>query len=345
MNSNFGKYFSFLLLFVLFSASFVDLMDSFSANGNELMFGIEPEDVVVYEFSGNWPDISTYENITFVFTEVSSSIVSATAHLFLDNGSLWENVISWDPNSSIFYYQWWMGFQIFIPLDLTVGDKTGSVVEYSEQYTSFNLHINGTVWREWFDCTRNIMYVQRRWSFQDWIHTVIAEYDRTSGIAYGLYESIQTEDELFTIELTMIATTCDLSALPLSISDVRHSPQKPTPDEQVSVTVEIDHPCYGVKAIHLLYSTDDGSSWTSKYIERSIIYTTTIPEHPEGTKVKFKIQAEDNAGNVVETDVMSYVVQAEQPPGIPGFPFEAILIGVTMATALLLFSRKKQLIT
>jgi hypothetical protein len=92
------------------------------------------------------------------------------------------------------------------------------------------------------------------------------------------------------------------------------------------VTVEVAHPCYGVKAIHLLYSTDDGSSWTSKYIERAITYTTSIPEQTEGTEVKFKIQAEDNAGNVVETDVMSYIVQVEQPQGIPGFPLEGIIL-------------------
>jgi hypothetical protein len=221
LKSIFGKYFSFLLLLALFSASLVDVMGSFSSDGNELMFDIEPEDVVVYEFTGNWPDATSYENITFVFTEVSSSTVSATAYLYFSNGELWENALSWDPSLPLFYYQWWTGFQIFIPLDLTIGDKTGSVVEYSEQYTSFDLYINGTSWREWFDCTRNIVYVQRRWSFQSWVHTVIAEYDRASGIAYGLYESIETEDELYTIELTMIATTCDISALPLSISDVR----------------------------------------------------------------------------------------------------------------------------
>jgi len=324
------------------STCILDVVDLFSANNDELTFGVATGDIVTYEFSGNWPGTTSYVNITFVFTEVSSSTVSATAHLSLKNGTIFDRTVDWNPNSPIFYYEWWRGFQIFIPLGFTVGNKIGSVVEYSEQFTSFDLFINGTAKSEWFDCTRAIIYMQRRWAFQDWVRTVFAEYDGLYGIAYGLYESIELENELYTLSLTMISTTCSLSGFPLSISDIRYSPQKPTPDEEVSVTVEIEHPCYGVKSIHLLYSTDDGVSWTSKSIDRSIIYTTKIPQQEEGSVVQFKVQAEDYAGNVVETGVISYVVQAAEPtPLIPGFPLESIIIGIVATIFIMLLLRKQ----
>ncbi len=327
---------------MLFSTSFVDVMVSFSVNGNESTFGMEVNDVLIYRFSGNWPETTSYDNITFIVTDVSTSTVSANAHLHLKNGDSLEKVIQWSTNSS-FLYQWWTYFQIFIPLGLNVGDKTGSVVEYSEQYVSFDLLINGTGYSEWFDCTRKVMYVQRRWSFQDWVHTIIGEYDESSGIAYGLFESLQLSDTLYTMYLTLIDTTINLSTLPISISDVRYSPQKPTPDDQVSVTVDVEHPCYGVKAIRLFYSTDSGVSWTSKSIERSIIYTTKIPEQPEGTTVLFKIQVEDNAENFDETGVISYVVQlAEQTSGIPGFPVEGIVMGIIITTVIAYLLRKRR---
>jgi len=133
-------------------------------------------------------------------------------------------------------------------------------------------------------------------------------------------------------------------ARPPSIASIVLSPQGPTPDSQVSVSATITDLSYGVKMISLHYSTDGGSTWTILPMSLSTgsTYTAIIPKQTDGTTVQYKIKVEDNAGNIVESNIASYTVHAPTP-AIPGFPIEASIIGIVMAVATLTLLKRKKL--
>jgi len=59
-------------------------------------------------------------------------------------------------------------------------------------------------------------------------------------------------------------------------------------------------------------------------------YTATIPKQADGTTVRYKIKAEDNAGNIAESSITSYAVHAPAQ-AIPGFPLEASIVCIVIA--------------
>lgn len=329
------------LLFLLILSSFRLFEHTVKA---EHAVGIEPGDITCYDFSGNWPypNITNFDCIEFTITDVSSTWVSGNWSLIYQNGTEYKDTRGWTLVDPKFGYQWWFYFQFFIPIELGVNDKTGSVYEYVQQFLYFDLIINQTIQEEWHGCLRDIFLVNRTWAVADWTHTVTAKYDMLSGIAYSLYESITRGGYTYYIHLTLMNTTCELSdASPPSLTGISYSPQTPTPDDAVSVSVKATDPCSGVSSVILIYSTNGGESWTETTMTSgNDAYTATIPKQEDGTTVQFKISAEDNAGNSIESEVLSYTVRAPAPP-IPGFPLEATLMGIAVATvALTLFKRK-----
>jgi len=129
---------------------------------------------------------------------------------------------------------------------------------------------------------------------------------------------------------------------PPSISDVVYSPQQPQPSDAVTVTANVTDAESGVKIVTLLYALG-GGAWTSLPMSPSAgsTYTAMIPKQPDGTAVQFRVKAEDEAGNTVESAVASYAVHAP-PAAIPGFPLESIIIGIITATVALLSLKKRR---
>jgi len=129
---------------------------------------------------------------------------------------------------------------------------------------------------------------------------------------------------------------------PPSIADLSYSPHDPTPEDEVNVSVIVTDLYSGVKAVNLLYSTDEGKSWNSLAMNPNVSnYTAVIPKQPDGTAVQFKVSAKDNADNYAESNVTSYTVHAP-PSAIPGFPVEAVVIGMVIAVFALIQFRKRR---
>jgi len=129
---------------------------------------------------------------------------------------------------------------------------------------------------------------------------------------------------------------------PPSIADVSYSPHDPTPDDEVNVSVTVTDLYSGVKAVNLSYSKDEGKTWNSLVMNPNVSnYTAVIPKQQDGTAVQFKVSAKDNADNYAESNVISYTVHAP-PSAIPGFPVEAVFIGVVIAVVALIQFRKRR---
>ena len=303
-------------------------------------FAANPGDSVSYSCSINYGPGNLFKNVTFTFTDIYPPGYSARIKLFFKNETYIED--TWHLMQTDYGYTWWQYFPILIPFDLKVGDKIGSVYEYVQGFHYFDLFINETVQEEWLGCLRQVIVVSRTWSIADWTHTVIAKYDEACGIAYSLYESWQTQSYTYIASFTMIGTTCKLSdASPPSITDLTYSPKTPTPDSAVEVTASVTDVGSGVKSVILKYSIDGGGTWTDVTMTSGSTYTGTIPKQADGTTVQYKIKAEDNAGNIIESSITSYTVHAPTPE-IPGFPIEAVLAGIVMATVALTLLKKKQ---
>jgi len=135
---------------------------------------------------------------------------------------------------------------------------------------------------------------------------------------------------------------CDPDIDPPSISDIGYTPASPTPNDPVSVVATITDAESGVKSAMLKYSTDNGDTWTDLSMTSGSTYTGTIPKKTDGTTVQFKISAEDKAGNTIESAVTSYTVHAPAP-AIPGFPMEAVIIGIAIAAGTLTMLKRKHL--
>lgn len=129
---------------------------------------------------------------------------------------------------------------------------------------------------------------------------------------------------------------------PPTVSNVDFSPGQPGPDDAVTVTADVTDDV-NVKDVILRYSIDGGGSWSDVPMTSGSAYTGTIPKQGDGITVQFKVVASDLAGFVTESAVSSYTVQAPGGlPAIPGFPLEAILIGIVIAAAALALFKKKQ---
>ena len=132
---------------------------------------------------------------------------------------------------------------------------------------------------------------------------------------------------------------------PPTIEDVVYDPQTPTQDDDVTVTATVSDEggisVVGVNTVNLLYSNDEGATWNTLSMSlASIDYQSIIPKQSGGTTIQFKIYAEDNAVNSIESDTKSYDIPAP-PSAIPGFPLESILLGLILTGFASVLLKKK----
>jgi len=73
------------------------------------------------------------------------------------------------------------------------------------------------------------------------------------------------------------------------------------PAEEVTITVDVTDALTGVKKVEVCYTANNGTTWenrTMHYNASTNLYEATISAQPNGTLVKFKIAAYDNAENM-----------------------------------------------
>ena len=99
-----------------------------------------------------------------------------------------------------------------------------------------------------------------------------------------------------------------------------HTPEEPLEGQEVVVEVRVSDAASGIGAVTLWYRVNS-SSWTSIAMTFSNgTWRATIPGQPAGSVVEYYVEAEDEAGNVIKSDVVSYEVRAkgvQPPPGPP----------------------------
>jgi hypothetical protein len=121
-----------------------------------------------------------------------------------------------------------------------------------------------------------------------------------------------------------------------TVPAVGEAPQNPDeeiqPDQSVSILVTVQDSVSVVKNVTLLYTTDNGGSWTELEMVYSVAsdnFQASIPGQAEGVSVEFKIVAYDNAGNSeVDDNGGQYYVYSV----VPEFS-SALILAVIFAVA------------
>jgi len=114
------------------------------------------------------------------------------------------------------------------------------------------------------------------------------------------------------------------------------------PEQEVKVSVGVTDVVSGVKNVSLSYTTDDGLTWTNlpmNYNSSTSLYEATIPPQRAGTWVKYKMVAQDNAGNQATKDGADpfFIYQV-----IPEFPtWTAILATLSILSVTLTLLRRR----
>jgi len=186
-----------------------------------------------------------------------------------------------------------------------------------------------------------------------WI-TVNMTYDKSTHLYYATVPS-QLEGTIvhYKIYAEDIYGNCFLSEeryLDLEgpiITDISHSPQKPTSGDTVKITANITDPS-GVNSVILSYSTNQ-STWynvSMSYNATSGLYEAMIPTMPAGTTVYYKIYASDTYENWAESATYSYTVSAPA-----GFWTQSLILHLAsalifiaaVATVIIFIKRRRKL--
>jgi len=126
---------------------------------------------------------------------------------------------------------------------------------------------------------------------------------------------------------------------PPAIGTPTCSPGDIQPYEEVSVSVAVTDVGSGVKNTTLLYSTDNGTSWTQlemTYNLTSEVFMAVLPGQPSGMLVKYSIVAFDNAGNVAIDDNSSRFFTFEI---IPEFGLACLVLLLTSTAIILIITK------
>jgi hypothetical protein len=98
-------------------------------------------------------------------------------------------------------------------------------------------------------------------------------------------------------------------------------PDKVTPDQAVTVYVNVTDIESGIKNIILSYTTNGGVTWnnlTMLYNATTALYQATVPAFPSGTSICYKVIAYDNADNVaIDDNAGQYYCYTVNPPAPP----------------------------
>jgi hypothetical protein len=115
--------------------------------------------------------------------------------------------------------------------------------------------------------------------------------------------------------------------------------------QEAHVSVTVTDLESGIQSVALHYSLNNDSTWSTlpmDYDLTSRLYVTTIPGQPGGTRVRFKIVAQDNVGNVAlkdgtESDFAYQVAQENQFDPIP-----LAIVALALIVVLLLIVLRKR---
>jgi len=102
---------------------------------------------------------------------------------------------------------------------------------------------------------------------------------------------------------------------PPVISKIEQDPKTVTFENDVTVTVNVSDVGVGLKNVTVAYSTNNGATWKKLKAEQVAgdihqgLFKAVIPKQPYGTSVAYKLEVYDRAGNVEQSDTITYQVE------------------------------------
>jgi len=167
-----------------------------------------------------------------------------------------------------------------------------------------------------------------------------------------LVDTLKTEDAWLIIAIfdVQIGSTEEVMIYPSKASaptilEVTY-PSQVEEVQSIPVEIVVENEVSGVQSVELFYMLDDLESLNRKSADYSETneYSIRIPKPPEDTEsVQFYVVARDYSGleTVSETYTISIgTMDTDGAGGIPGFPLEALAIGILIATLGLLIVKR-----
>ena len=161
--------------------------------------------------------------------------------------------------------------------------------------------------------THEEWYTWESWYLTDAVSDAFQETGKlTVMFRSGLYTDQNGHTIFYPNAIMEIAYT--LETQPPNIDDVTRKPSNPTRDDEVKVEATVTDSESGVREVNLLYSTDEGVSWTKVTMNKAddLTYSGTIPRQDQDVSVKYYVEAFDNAGNRIDSTRHTYTVWSEE---------------------------------
>ncbi|GAG08388.1 unnamed protein product, partial [marine sediment metagenome] len=116
-----------------------------------------------------------------------------------------------------------------------------------------------------------------------------------------------------------------------------------SPDQEVEILAHVTDYLSGLDRVTLSYNINNQSNWIYKSMTLNStagLYEVSIPAQQEGTFLRYKIEAYDNADNKkVENNNLEYFYRT-----IPEFP-ASIIVPICLIVSLLIMALKKKILS
>ncbi|SVA22748.1 uncharacterized protein METZ01_LOCUS75602, partial [marine metagenome] len=127
----------------------------------------------------------------------------------------------------------------------------------------------------------------------------------------GQYDSSEPADEGYQVLPRYYADIEVLGDVAPNISNLMHSPDAPTPDDEVAVSAQVIDD--GELEVSLYYQIDEGN-----YVSNDMVlgeadtYSGTVPSQSDGVTVHYYINADDGVNETVNSDTLFYIVHSPE---------------------------------
>jgi len=127
----------------------------------------------------------------------------------------------------------------------------------------------------------------------------------------GQYDSSEPADEGYQVLPRYYSDIEVLGDISPSISNLTHSPDAPTPEDEVTVSAQVIDD--GELEVSLYYQIDEGYYVSNDMISgESDTYSGTVPVQGDGVTVHYYISADDGVNETVNSDTLFYIVHSPE---------------------------------
>ncbi len=127
----------------------------------------------------------------------------------------------------------------------------------------------------------------------------------------GQYDSSEPVDEGYQVLPRYYSDIEILGDVAPNISNLMHSPDAPTPDDEVAVSAQVIDD--GELEVSLYYQIDEGNYVSNDMVlGESDTYSGTVPAQSDGVTVHYYVSADDGVNEIVNSDTLFYIVHSPE---------------------------------